>query len=165
MMDEEADTIYDREVRCNYWQEYANCKTSEDQMSHVLHYIMTQYSLKSAIKKFGKDAETAAVKELDQLHFRYVAKPIENESLTMQQKQRALESIMIVNQKRDGSLKGRECADGWKQRDYIPQEDATSPTVHLYSIFITSVIDAAEHRDTVVVDLPGACLSADNPWS
>ena len=76
----------------------------------------------------------------------------------------ALESITMVNQKRDGSLKCRACADGRKQRDYIPREDAASPTtVHLDSIFIASVIDAAEHRDTAVVDLPGEFLSADNP--
>ena len=43
MMDEELDTIYYREGQHNYWQEYANCKMSEDQMSHVLHYVMTQY--------------------------------------------------------------------------------------------------------------------------
>ena len=60
-------------------------------------------------------------------------------------------------------MKGSDCADGRKQRDHIPREEASSPTVHMDSVFITAVVDAWEHRDTATADLPGAYLSADNP--
>jgi hypothetical protein len=39
--------------------------------------------------------------------------------------------------------------------------DATSPTVALESVLVTATIDAFEERDVAIVDVPGACLSAD----
>ena len=38
-----------------------------------------------------------------------------------------------------------------------------SPTVHLKSVFITSVIGVKEEHDVAVVNLPGTFLSANNP--
>jgi hypothetical protein len=40
-----------------------------------------------------------------------------------------LESHMFLKEKQDGTLKGRTVAVGNKQQDYIPKEDASSPTV------------------------------------
>ena len=68
---------------------------------------------------------------------------------------------MFLKEKRDGSIKGRTCADGRKQRENSNKEDATSPTVALESVMITSVIDAYERRDVAVADIPGAFLTAD----
>merc|ERR1712232_698096 len=40
------------------------------------------------------------------------------------------------------------------------KEDATSPTVSIKSVILTSIIDAKEHRDIAVADIPGAFLHA-----
>jgi hypothetical protein len=40
------------------------------------------------------------------------------------------------------------------------KEDATSPTVHNESVFITAAIDANEGRDVMILDIPGAFLHA-----
>ena len=53
---------------------------------------------------------------------------------------------MFLKEKRDGTIKGRGCADGRKQREYTNKEDASSPTVAIESVFLTSVIDAHEAR-------------------
>ena len=40
--------------------------------------------------------------------------------------------------------------------------DASSPTVATESIFITGIIDAAEHRNVGIVDIPRAFMQADD---
>ena len=68
---------------------------------------------------------------------------------------------MTVKEKRDESLKGRFCTDGRKQRGTMEKDESALPTVAMDSVFITASMEAAEHRDVAVVDLPGAYLSAD----
>jgi hypothetical protein len=73
----------------------------------------------------------------------------------------ALESLMFLKEKRDGSIKGRACADRRKQREGSTKSDPTSPTVALGSVLITATIDAFEKREVSIVDVPGAYLTAD----
>ena len=58
---------------------------------------------------------------------------------------------MYLKEKSDGRIKGRGCADGRKQREYIRKEDEASPTVSTEAVFITSVFDALENRGTPLV--------------
>ena len=64
--------------------------------------------------------------------------------LNREEKKQALESLLFLKEKRDGSLKGRACADGKKQHGYIPKEDTASPTVSLEAVFLTAKNDAEE---------------------
>ena len=78
------------------------------------------------------------------------------------QKRKALESLMNLVKKRYGRTKARCAADGSKQRrmeGYV-KSNATLPTVHNESVFITVAIYAHEDRDTMVLDIPGAFLHA-----
>jgi hypothetical protein len=68
---------------------------------------------------------------------------------------------MFLEEKHDGTIKGRTCADGRKQRETAEPGAATSPTVSLESVLITSTIEAFEGREVSVVDIPGAYLSTD----
>jgi hypothetical protein len=86
--------------------------------------------------------------------------PVNEGDLTARQKKSALESLMFLKEKRDGSIKGRACADGRKQREGSTKSDATSPTVSLESVLITATIDAFEKREVAIVDVPGAYLTA-----
>jgi hypothetical protein len=63
---------------------------------------------------------------------------------------------MFLKLKRDGKIKGRTVAGGNKQRDCISKEDASSPTVATESVLLPCIIDAEEHRDVAVVDIPNA---------
>jgi hypothetical protein len=49
----------------------------------------------------------------------------------------------------------------WKQREYIAEEDASSPTVSTEAVLLTCVIDAKEGRDVATADVPGAFLHCD----
>ena len=73
----------------------------------------------------------------------------------------ALESIMLVKEKRDKSLKGRFCVDGRKHCSTMGKDELASSTVAMDSVFITASIEATKHRDVAVLDLPGTYLSAD----
>ena len=47
-------------------------------------------------------------------------------------------------------------AGGNKQRGTIDKVDASSPTVSLESVLLTSVIDAEERREVATIDIPNA---------
>jgi hypothetical protein len=127
----------------------------------VMHHAMTQYSLKKGIKKFKKVGEAAVSKELMQLHMRETFTPQNVKELSSEQKRGALDSLMFLKEKRNGTIKGRACADRRKQREKSDAGAVTSPTVTLESVLITSTIKAFEKREFAVVDIPGAYLSAD----
>ena len=68
---------------------------------------------------------------------------------------------MFLKRKRSGKVKGRGCADGRKQRAYIPHEEATSPTAATMSVMLTAVVDTLEDREVAIVDVPGDFMQAD----
>jgi hypothetical protein len=71
-----------------------------------------------------------------------------------------LESHIFLKQKRDGKIKSRTVAGGNKQRDYISEEDNSSPTVTTESVLLSCIIDAEEEQDFAVVDIPNAFVQA-----
>ena len=122
----------------------------------VVATVMTQLSLKTGLKEWGKRAYDAAASEMKQLHLRNTFKPKHLKQLTDVQRKTLLESHMFLKEKRDGKIKGRTVAGGNKQRDYISKEDASSPTVATESVLLSCIIDAEEGRDVAVVDIPNA---------
>ena len=76
---------------------------------------MMQCSFKNALKLYLSRAEVAMGKETKQLHSQDTFAPQDAVLLTTQQKQTTLDSIITMKEKRAKSLKGRFCADGWKQ--------------------------------------------------
>jgi hypothetical protein len=134
----------------------------EDREEFALGVALVHYSMNAGIKKFKEKGEAGVTKELTQMHDMNVFRPIEVESLTYDEKKKALSSLMFLKEKRDSSVKARMCADGRKQKDGTwAKQDTTSPTVATESVFITTVIDAHEGRDVACFDIPGAFLHAD----
>jgi len=66
------------------------------------------------------------------------------EQMSKDDRKYALNYLMFLKRKQTGQVKGRGCADGIKQREYISKEDATSPTVAIEAVFLTAVVDAFE---------------------
>jgi hypothetical protein len=75
-------------------------------------------SLKRGLDYFGQDGADAVVKDLEQLDYRNVIKPVHADKLTREQKRRALRYLMYLTRKRCGRIKAGGCADGRKQRLY-----------------------------------------------
>ena len=122
----------------------------------IVAVIMTQLSFKAGMKAWGGRAHNAARSEMKQLHMRDTFKPKHWKELTEFQRRTILESHMFLKEKRDGKIKARTVAGGNKQRDYIPKEDASSPTVYTEAVLLSCIIDAEEARDVAVIDIPNA---------
>ena len=71
---------------------------------------------------------------------------------------RALGYLMFLKRKLSGKMKGKGCADGRPQREYITKEESSSPTVTLYALMGSCVIDTLDDRKVITVDIPGAFL-------
>ena len=120
-----------------------------------------QMSMKRGLRMFGEEGYTAVRKEMQQLHDRKVMQPVNRKDLTPAQKREALGYLMFLKKKRNGTVKGRGCADRRKQQAYITKEDSTSPTISMEAVFLTAVVDAWEGRKVTVLDVPGAFMQVD----
>ncbi len=122
--------------------------------------LLAQMTAKQGIKQFGNRAVEAIVKEFSQINDKGAFRPRQFKSLTPDDRKKALRSITLVNEKRDGRIKGRTVADGRPQRKYYAPEDIHSPTVSTEGLFLSLGIDAKEGRDVATCDVEGAYLHA-----
>ena len=60
-------------------------------------------------------------------------------------------------------MKGRRCADGRPQQDYITKEESSLPTVSLYALMGSCFMDAMDNRKVITVNIPGAFIQGDRP--
>jgi hypothetical protein len=120
----------------------------------IVRMIMAQLSMKAAIKKWGNEAKFAISKEMKQLHWRNLYKPMHWHALTKKQKEQVLESHIFVEEKRDGMIKAQKVIGGNKQCDYITKEYVGSPTVTAEAVMLTCIIYAQEDRNVAMVDIP-----------
>jgi hypothetical protein len=125
----------------------------------VVEFILTQMTLKSALKAWGKAATVAAEAEMKQLHWRNSFRPVRWNGLTQKTKRHDGAQVAYLPYpeayRRD---KGQDGGGGNKQRIYIEKEDASLPTVATESVILTSVIDAVEERETAIIDIPNAFI-------
>jgi hypothetical protein len=105
-------------------------------------HFAQQYILQKGLKKFGQKGSDAATKELKQLHDCVCFEPISVADMSQSEIQKSMEALMLLTEKRDGTIKGRMVYNGKPTREWLSREDSTSPTVSLESLIITAVIDA-----------------------
>jgi hypothetical protein len=124
-------------------------------------YAFTQMSAREGLRRFGDKAADALISEWKQLDEKKVFHGVHFKDTSYEQRSKALRLVQLIKQKRCGKIKGRTCADGRKQKEYIKEEDSTSPTVSTEALLLTLMIDANEHRDVATADVPGAFLHSD----
>jgi hypothetical protein len=112
------------------------------------------------IKKHGTLALNALRKEFLQFKALDVLEPLDAFKLSDDQKSESLRALSVIKEKRDGSLKGRTCADGSKQHGKYSQAETGSPTISNDALFKSIMIDAYERRDVATADIAGAYLHA-----
>jgi hypothetical protein len=95
----------------------------------IFGYVMNQMTAQAGIKKHGKAAEAALMKEFAQMEELSVYESVDPKTLTSEQKRGALRAINLLKEKRDGTLKGRTVADGRSQRSLYDKSETASPTV------------------------------------
>jgi hypothetical protein len=87
----------------------------EDEMK-VWGYLMTQYNLKSGLRKFGDKGAKAAMDKLTQLHIMDTWTTMNLSKITREDRMRALSLLLFLKEKRTGKIKGRACINGAPQR-------------------------------------------------
>ena len=122
-----------------------------------------QYILNRAKKEFGQGAIGAAKKELKQQYQRTCFLPVKISDLTVNEKRKAQQALMLVTEKKDGSLKGRMVYNGKPTRSWLNKEDCASPTVSNEAIFLTAVVDGHQNRHVMISDAPNAFIHAPMP--
>ena len=75
------------------------CQVMMEEKPDVVAAIMTQLSLKSGLKEWGKKADKAVHSEMKQLHFRNTFKLIDLFDLDDTQKRSLFESHIFLNKK------------------------------------------------------------------
>ena len=91
--------------------------------------------------------------------------PISLDNITKLEKGKAMNSLIFLTKKRDGTIKARACANGSVQRHYITKQEATSPTVTTKGLLTTCVIEAKQGRDVMTLDIPNAFVQTSLPES
>ena len=86
---------------------------------HVVHYTMTQLSMKAGLKRWGNKGKQAVSKELSQLHMQDAFRTTNSKTLSKTEYDKVLESCLFLKQKRDHSIKRRMVAGGNKKRGHI----------------------------------------------
>ena len=115
------------------------------------------------IKLFGARDVSAMFKEYKQLQDMKVLGQINPNSISSEQKIKALRETNFFKEKRCGKIKGRTVADENAQRNYVPKEEVASPTLYLESLMAIILINAYEDRKCAVLDIPGAYLHVEIP--
>jgi hypothetical protein len=130
-----------------------------------------QQSLGKALKDWPKESLDAMTKEIQGLLDRGVWTGVLKSSLSKAERKRTIRSSALVKKKVDQlskieKWKARTVTDGSMQdKSLYQQQDISSPTVQLHSIFTLASIAAAEGLKIKTMDVAQAYLSADMPRS
>ena len=107
-----------------------------------------------------KQLNDGAVKELNHP----VIRPIRPSEVNEEEKKRALNAVNLIKKKKDGSIKGRTCINGSKQKEYLSEDESVAaPTQSLDGFLVTCMLDAREKRSVITFDVPGAFLQPEMP--
>ena len=104
-------------------------------------------SASKGIEKYGELAVAAMVKEFKQLvDGAFPGKPvvsaIEHSELSAEDKKKALDAVNLIKVKRSGTVKGRTCANGSKEKFYLTEDESiASPKASIKAIISTLLID------------------------
>jgi hypothetical protein len=96
-----------------------------------------QYIMQKGLKLFGERGRDGVNKEMAQLHQRGCFTPVSVKDMTASERRKAQEALMFLTEKNDKRVKGRMVYNGKLTREWLSQEDSSSPTAALESIFIT----------------------------
>ena len=120
-----------------------------------------QCSVQQGVKLHGDKGKELAMKEMRSLALKNKCfDEINYDSLTQEQKDRALPLLMFMVMKRNGTLKSRGVTNG-KHQKLHSDNDFASPTPDFYTMKYVCGASALEERDTATVDLPSFFLQTE----
>lgn len=118
----------------------------------INHFILVQHRMKKGLELFGEAGLKTVKKEMQQFNNWKVIIPLDPKKMTQLQKNCALSYLMLVKQKKDGSIKLRGVGDERKERLWNTKE-LLAPTVSIKALFLT-----CKSCYVATADIPGAFL-------
>ena len=79
-------------------------------------------------------------------------------NLTWDIRKQALGYLMFLKRKQIGKMKARGCANGPPQQEYITKKESSSPTVSLYALMGSCLMDAMDGRKLIIINMPDVFL-------
>ena len=70
---------------------------------------------------------------------------------------------MFLTEKHDQSFKGWMVYNGKSTHEWLSRKDASSPTVALENIMLTTIVDAKEGHNVMTANIPNAFIQAQRP--
>jgi hypothetical protein len=122
-------------------------------------HFAQQYILQKGLKKFGQKGSDAATKELKQLHNCVCFEPISVADMSQSEIQKSMEALMLLTEKRDGTIKGRMVYNGKPTREWLSREDSTSPTVSLERSWSAKMRPLRTMKSDISGTKPMHCMS------
>ena len=74
-------------------------------------------------------------------------KPVYWDDLSPEERKEVIDSLLLIEEKRNLDIKGRCVAHRDQQKQFTDKEEVSSPTVNTPSVFLTAVIEAKERRN------------------
>ena len=110
-----------------YETEKKNTFDVETSIKAAMNVMFIQMQATQGFKIFRERVAAAMIKELTQLEEgpipgKKVVTAINPDTLSAEDKAKSLNAVNIIKQKRDGTIKGRTCADGSKQKIYLGKD-------------------------------------------
>ena len=81
---------------------------------------------------------------MKQLHNRSCFRPVHQCSLNKSERQRVMESLLFLTEKRDKTIKSQHCANRSTKCTYMEYNEVMSPTVSMEGTLLSTVIKAQE---------------------
>ena len=113
------------------------------------------------MKKWGESASDAALKEMKQLLDHKCFVPMHTDSLSEQEQKCAMQSLLFLVEKCNGTIKARHCTNGSIQWDWMSNESTASLTVCTELVPLLAAIDAEEWHDIAVSNVPNAFIQTE----
>jgi hypothetical protein len=128
---------------------------------HGQQHVIT-YSLEKGIQHFGDKGRTATNKEMTQMLDRICFKPIHKSELSAMECKRAIELLIFLSEKKDGTVKAHHCANGNTQRNYTERDAVYSPAVSMESTLLKAVIEAKEEQERATCNIPNVFIQTEH---
>ena len=106
-----------------------------------------QYGFRKRLKLFGDKGYQATKDELKvSLFARGCINMLSSKNLTWNIRKQALGYFVFLKRKESGKMKARGCADRRHQQEYISKEESSSPTVSLYTLMGSYLLEQQTKR-------------------
>ena len=115
------------------------------QISKGGKYVSMNYN--EGVKRHGDKSIEVLLTELSQLDNMSAFMPLILNEMSKNERNLALNLLVIIREKKSSKVKGRVVADGRQHRNNVPREDAASPTIQLEILIMSLLIYSKEGRD------------------